>query len=195
MGLDFSRCIRQANYVYCPECGTETDGDSQFCPECGIDLQTDNDSTAEPSANGGTTTATVSEETTEEDGLDTSRAIVSGVMGILVGAVVAFAFTNIGGGSFLFLITAVGVGYFLYSRQETVRLAVGMGLYLTGLLMPLAPIIFYIPLAGGANSETAAGAGQAIGSVLGMFIYGFIGLIIGLVLIAAGYFIRKGERE
>lgn len=187
---------------YCPECGTEVEEESQFCPECGTELQHSvedgGEATAdggEATANGGVATATASDEVVESDGLDTGRAIASGVMGIIVGAVVAFAFTNVGGSSIMFLITLAGVGYFLYSKQETIKLVTGMGLYITALWMPLAPIIFYIPLAGGANTETAAGAGAAIGSVVGMFIYGFIGLIIGLVLFAIGYFTRRGERE
>lgn len=178
---------------YCQECGTEVDEESQFCPECGVSLHSDaEESTA---ANGGMAATESTGEIEEDETLDTGRAIASGVMGLIVGAVVAFAFSNVGGGAFWFLITLVGVGYFLYSRQETVKLVVGMGMYITALWMPLAPIIFYIPMVGKANSETAAGAGQAIGSILGMFIYGFIGLIIGLVLAAVGYFLRRGERE
>lgn len=188
--------------VYCHECGREVSEHTKFCPECGTNLQADGQDAVEETENrqgatpnGASATTTASEETVQDDGLDTGRAIASGVMGIIVGAVVAFAFTNVGGVAVWFLITLAGVGYFLYSKQETVKLVIGMGLYITALWMPLAPIIFYIPLAGSADTETAAGAGQAVGSVLGMFIYGFIGLIIGLVLAVIGYFIRKGERE
>lgn len=180
---------------YCPECGEEVEQEAKFCPECGTDLQADAKDTVETSANGGTATATASDESVEDDGLDTGRAVASGVMGVIVGAVVAFAFTNIGGSSLLFIITLAGVGYFLYNRQETIKLVVGMGLYITALWMPLAPIIFYMGLLSNTNTDTAAGAGQAIGGVLGIFIWGFVGLIIGLVLAAVGYFIRKGERQ
>lgn len=178
---------------YCAECGAEITESSKFCPDCGASIQsnTEDGDTSQP--NEEPTTATTSEETVEESGLDTKRAIVSGIMGVIVGAVIAFAFTNIGGGGFLFLITTLGVGYYLYKRQETVRSATGMGLYITALLMPLSPILFYIPTAGAAESGTAAGAGQAIGSILGMFIYGFIGLILGLVLAVIGYFTRRGD--
>lgn len=180
---------------YCGECGTEVEEQAQFCPECGTDLSdTDvTDATADGGAATSTTSASVDE--TKDDGIDTGRAIASGVMGAIVGAVVAFAFTNFGGSSILFFITLAGVGYFLYDRQETTKLAIGMGLYITALWMPLSPILFYIPTAGQANTDTAAGAGAALGSVFGMFIYGFIGLILGVVLAAVGYFIRKGERE
>lgn len=174
---------------YCPDCGTEVIDEAQFCSDCGSTLQS---STGTPA---GDAKAVTESSENDAEGIETARAVASGVMGLVVGAVVAFAFTNFGGSSILFLITLAGVTYYLYSRQETVRLAAGMGLYITALWMPLAPIVFYIPLAGSANSETAAGAGQAIGSVIGMFLYGFIGLIIGLVLAAVGYFIRKGERE
>lgn len=179
---------------YCAECGTEIVESSKFCPDCGANIQGDIENNDTSQFDEEPTTATTSEDAVEESGLDTKRAIVSGIMGVIVGAVVAFAFTNIGGGSFLFLITTLGVGYYLYKRQKTVRNATGMGLYITALLMPLSPIIFYIPLAGGAESGTAAGAGQAIGSIFGMFIYGFIGLILGLVLAVIGYFARKGGK-
>lgn len=133
---------------YCPECGEEVEEDAQFCPECGTNLQADSEDPVETTVNGEAATATTTEEAVEEDGLETGRAIASGVMGIIVGAVVAFAFTNIGGSSILFIISLAGVGYFLYSRQETVKLVVGMGLYITALWMPLAPIIFYMGLLG-----------------------------------------------
>jgi hypothetical protein len=179
---------------YCPECGADLREGSKFCPDCGNDLNSDTTET-DTSSDEDLGTADPSVDATEKSSLDTGRAIASGIMALLVGAIVAFAFSNFGGSSFWFLITFVGVGYFLYSREETGKLAFGMGMYIAALWMPLAPIIFYIPVAGGANADTAAGAGQAIGSVLGMFIYGFIGLIIGLVFAVIGYFVRKGESE
>lgn len=179
--------------AYCPECGTEVGADTRFCPDCGTELRSAELGDEQSSQQLGESKDV--EGATSGEGIEVGRAIASGVMGIVVGAIVAFAFTNIGGASILFLVTLVGVGYFLYSREKTTKAAVGMGLYITALWMPLAPIIFYIPLAGGANPDTAAGAGQAIGSVLGMFIYGFIGLIIGLILAVIGYFLRRGEGE
>lgn len=180
---------------YCMECGENVEKDARFCPSCGTNLQIEDEETVEESIDKGTEPTTETADTTKREGIDTGRAILSGVMGIIVGSVVAFAFTNTGVSFILFLITVIGVGYFIYTSQETVRLAVGMGLYITALWMPLAPIIFYIPLAFGANQNTAVGTGQVVGSVVGMAIYGFIGLLIGLVLAAIGYFLRRGERE
>lgn len=176
---------------YCPDCGSEVRDGTKFCPDCGNGLQSDGGATA--SVSEPETAEPVVDE--EEGGIDVGRAIASVTMGIVVGVVVAFAFTNFGAAPFWFAITVAGVGYFLYSRQETVKLAAGMGLYITALWMPLAPIVFYVGLLGGTNTETATGAGAAVGSVLGMFIYGFIGLILGLILAVIGYFIRKGERD
>lgn len=186
--------------AYCPECGAEVSADAKFCTECGNTLQPDAEESDSLANGGGTATIedAVTEDAVTEDkggGIDKVRAVASGVMGLIVGLIVAFAFTNIGGSGILFFVTLAGVGYYLYSKQETVKLAIGMGLYIAALWTPLSPIIFYIPLVGSASSETAAGAGQAIGSIFGMVIYGFIGLIIGLVLAAIGYFVRKGERE
>lgn len=176
---------------YCADCGTKVKEESQFCPECGTSLETAN--TAEGTVSEETATTANSTDDLEKGGFDTGRGIAAGVMGITVGAIVAFAFSNFGGSLFFFIITVVGVGYFLYSREESTKLVVGMGLYITALWLPLSPIMFYIPLAGQAETGTAAGTGAVVGSVFGMAIYGFIGLIIGLASAVVGYFIRRGE--
>jgi hypothetical protein len=162
------------------------------------DLSGDAGDDDEVSASGWETTTTVSKEPAKEDGLDTRRAMASGVMGMIVGAVVTYSFTNIGGGpiwfSLCFLITLSGVGYFLYSRQETTKLVVGMGLYIMALWMPLAPIILYVPLVAEiANSDIGSWGALWVGIYIP--IYAFGGTIIGLMLASIGYVIRDGERE
>jgi len=164
--------------TYCTECGTEVDDSKNFCPECGAEI--------------GTETEVMPEDGGSEEGRDTKKAFVAIFMGILVGAVVAFAFSNLGGSSILFVVTVAGVGYYLYDRKPTARIAVGSGLYILAIWIVLSPILFYIPIIGEANTETAAGAGQAIGGTLGIFIWGFVGLIIALVIGAVGYLIRRG---
>jgi hypothetical protein len=168
--------------------------DSHSCPECGTDLGADAGDRGDVSPNEDTAPTTDSKEPPDEDGVDTDRAIVAGVMGMTVGAVVAFAFSNVGGQPIWFVITLAGVGYFLYSTQETSKQIVGMGLYLTALWMPLVPIIIYIPLlAEVVNSGTGDVIWRSLWWIYGMFLYGLITLIIGLILAGIGYFIRKGE--
>ena len=142
-------------------------------------------------------TPTISKESAKEDGVDTGRAIAAGVMGLIVGAVVTYSFSNIGGGPIWFLlcfsITLAGVGYVLYSRQETTKLVVGMGLYITALWMPLAPIILIVPLVAEiVHSDTALWGALWAGMYIP--IYAFGGTIIGLMLASIGYVIRDGER-
>lgn len=136
--------------------------------------------------------AATTEAVTEDEGIATKRAIAAGIMALLVGAVVAFAFTNFGGSAILFVITLIGVGYYLYSRKKSARSAIGSGLYILALWILVSPILFYIPIIGNANTDTAAGAGQAIGGTLGIVIWGFVGLLIAIVVAAVGYFVNRG---
>ncbi|MDG5818955.1 hypothetical protein [Natronococcus sp. A-GB7] len=127
----------------------------------------------------------------DEDGIDTILAVVSVGMGLIVGMLVALAFAEIGGFAFWFLVTIVGVSYYLYSRKESPRSAIGSGLYITAIWLILAPLLFYMGLAGGADPDTAAGTGQAVGSILGMVVWGFIGLLLAIVVGAVGYFVNR----
>lgn len=169
--------------AYCSDCGAEVAQDAAFCPECGSD--TGQEVPEEPGEE-------LEEDAEAEEGFNTKRGIAAGVMGLLVGAVVAFAFTNFGGSGILFVITLIGVGYYLYSRKNSARSAIGSGLYILALWILVSPILFYIPIVGGADTETAAGAGQAIGGTLGIVIWGFVGLLIAIVVAAVGYFINRG---
>ena len=190
------RAVEHSDMPSCPECDTEIDGDSQFCPKCGTDVRPDAGDRDWISSNEDVATATVSKEYVKNE-LDIKRAIAAGIMATIVGAVVAFGFSNVGGGIIrvfvYFLITFTSVGYFLYSKQETVKLVVGMGLYITAIWMPLVPIILYAPLVvGSANSNVDLWGFLWVG--LYMIIFGFIGTIIGVILVVIGYFIRNHER-
>jgi hypothetical protein len=138
-------------------------------------------------------TPTVSKESAKEDGVDTERVISAGVMGTIVGGVVAFASMGVGWEPIWFAITLAGVGYFLYSTQETVKLVVGMGLYTTALCLPFVPFVLYVPgLVGlwNANSIDVLAL-----TAIWVPIYAFGGTIVGLMLASIGYVIRNGERE
>lgn len=169
--------------AYCSDCGAEVGKDVSFCPECGT--ETGEEIPEEPHEE-------LDKDAETEEGFNTKRGIAAGVMGLLVGAVVAFAFTNFGGAGILFVITLVGVSYYLYDRKKSPRSAIGSGLYILALWILVSPILFYIPVIGNADTDTAAGAGQAIGGTLGIFIWGFVGLIIAIVVAAIGYFVNRG---
>lgn len=183
--------------VYCSNCGTEV-SDAKFCPECGAEIGQSTE------ANGAGETAdvdeplTASKETepvTEEEGVNYRRVAASVLMALLVGSLVAMAFSNIGGSALLFFVTLAGVTYYLYDRKSSGRSAIGSGLYIVALWLPITPIMFYLPMMGSAEEGTAEGAGQMIGSVLGMVIWGFVFFLIGLVVFAIGYFVNRGVDE
>lgn len=186
--------------TYCSECGTDV-GDAKFCPECGTEVNTaterpgDIDLEETGLSTGGTETDDELDEDADEEpdeGIQVGHIAASLVMALLVGAIVAFAFTNIGGSAILFFVTLGGVTYYLYDRKQSARSAVGSGLYIFALWLPMSPILFYIPLMGSAEEGTAEGAGQMVGSVLGMVIWGFVFFLIGLVVFAIGYFVNRG---
>lgn len=116
--------------------------------------------------------------------------VVSGVMGIIIGGIAGWATLNLGIGSFAFLIGFVGATYYLYQKPIP-SAAIGSGLYATALLLVLTPILFYLPMVFGAEEGTAAGAGEFIGSLLGLLIWGFVFFLLALVVFVVGYFINK----
>lgn len=184
--------------TYCSECGHDA-GDAKFCPECGAEVNATSETSDTDRAVGldetglSTGEADTDDELGEDDeGIDVKLLTVSAIMALFVGALVAFAFTNIGGASFIFFVTLAGVTYYLYDRKQSARSAIGSGLYIFALWLPLAPILFYLPLMGSAEEGTAEGAGQMIGSVLGMVIWGFVFFLIALVVFAVGYFVNRG---
>lgn len=177
--------------AYCTDCGTEVT-DAKFCPECGTEVGgSGRSATTEPPAEG--EEEDVLKE--EEEGINVKMAVTSVAMGVLVGAFVAWAFANIGGSAVLFVVTVAGVGYYLYSRKSSPRSAIGSGLYITALWMVVTPIFFYVPMMGSANTDTAEGAGQAIGSVAGLFIWGIVFFFLAVVVFVIGYFVNKGVDE
>lgn len=190
--------------TYCSECGTDV-GDATYCPECGTEIgastkATGAGTTVGQAETGPSTGATEIDEDEEEkadtdEGIQVTRLTASLVMALFVGALVAMAFSNIGGSAILFFMTLGGVTYYLYDRKGSARSAIGSGLYITALWLPITPIMFYLPLMGSAEEGTARGAGQVIGSVLGMFIWGFVFFLIGVVVFAIGYFVSRGVDE
>lgn len=187
---------------YCSNCGTELTSDSKFCSECGTEVGESTKATGAGTTIGqaetdiSTEATDVDEDEDEkadtEEGIHVKHLTASFVMALVVGSLVALAFSNIGGSAILFFVTLGGVTYYLYDRKGSARSAIGSGLYITALWLPITPIMIYIPLMAGAEEGTARGTGQAIGSILGMFIWGFVFFLIGLVVFAIGYFVSRG---
>lgn len=136
------------------------------------------------------------EPVTDNSGRNISWAqlVAAGIMGLIIGGVLALMFSNIGGSGIVFLVGLVGGTYYLYQKPLP-SAAVGTGLYISAALLVLTPIIFYVPMFMGAEEGTAEGAGQAVGSVLGLLIWGFVFFLIGLVVFVTGYFVNRRARR
>lgn len=184
---------------YCQACGSEVDEEASFCPECGDPITASED-------NG---VASEKIETSDNDEVEKGTgsklnalrptnwkfAVVGIVFGLIIGGVAALATSNIGGSGVFFAIGLLGGAVFLW-RMSTVSGAVGSGLYITALLLILTPILFYTPMViGGGEAEGAAEAGQFIGGVLGLIIWGFVFFLVALVVAGIGYFFKRREAK
>lgn len=117
------------------------------------------------------------------------------VMALLIGLIAAWAFSNIGGSAIVFVIAALGSGFYLY-KKPLPSAAIGTGLYLTAGLLVLTPILIYVPdILATEGAESAEEAGTFIGSILGLLIWGFVYFLIGLVLFGLGYFSNKRAKK
>lgn len=140
--------------------------------------------------------ATVEEEAETESSesrisrISWKMLVVSGLMGVIIGGIAGWATLNLGIGSVAFFVVFLGTTYYLYQKPIP-SAAIGSGLYATALLLVLTPILFYLPLVFGAEEGTAAGAGEFIGSLLGLLIWGFVFFLVALVVFVLGYFVNK----
>lgn len=113
------------------------------------------------------------------------------IMGLIIGFFAAWATLNIGPvAGIAFLIGLVGGSYYVYTKPSA-SAGIGSGLYITALLMVLTPLGFYLPTVIGGTDDTATGAGQFIGSLLGLVIWGFVFLLFAIVTAAIGYYFKR----
>ena len=205
--------------TYCTNCGTKVADSDNYCGECGAEISsesTESKSWTEMSEQSDDDTEALTPAFTKkhdsqsesdveskkgdgeegtgpdlvEDDIDLGRVGVAGFFGIVVGLLVGLAFAEIAGSALPFIITIFGVGLYLYREYESKRNIASTGLYITAVWLILTPIVFYIGIIGSANPDTAGGSAQAVGGLLGMFVNGFIGLLLALPTAGVGYFIR-----
>ncbi|MFC5970043.1 hypothetical protein ACFPYI_01745 [Halomarina salina] len=142
-------------------------------------------------------TATADAAVAEEDtGVNWGLAITAGIMALLIGGLGAWATANLFGiAPVVFLIGLVGGAYYLYQKPLK-SAAVGTGLYIMAIEMILTPIMFYLPvLFSTEGQEGAEAAGTAIGSVLGLVIWGFVFLLLAIVAGVIGYFANRRAKK
>ncbi|MCD2204407.1 zinc-ribbon domain-containing protein [Halobacterium sp. KA-6] len=175
---------------YCTDCGTELSADAAYCPECGAAVNGDSEA-VEETGDVDDDTATLGGAYIEDGDDKTSWSIViaAAIMGFFPGFLLWWGFDTIGGGGIVFLIGWIGSTVYLRNKR-LVSEVVGSGLYITALLLPLVPVLFYVPNLIG-DPQTASEAGTFVGSFIGMFVYGVVFAIIGVIIAAIGYFAKK----
>ena len=117
-------------------------------------------------------------------------AITAVGFALIGGGLAAWATATLGISAIAFVVVALLVGLLLWSKPITTK-AVAGGLYYTALLLILVPVLFYVPNIVGPTPAGAEGAGMFIGSILGLFIWGFVFLVIALVVAGVGYLVNK----
>lgn len=123
------------------------------------------------------------------------RMVVAGaVMGLVVGGFAAWTTANVGLSEPAFLVAFLGGSYYVY-RKESPSQAVGSGLYITAVLMALAPVVFFLDNVLGAEPTTVPATGLTIGSATGLILWGFAFLFAGLVVGSIGCYFKTRPPE
>lgn len=125
------------------------------------------------------------------------QALITVIMAAVMGFIGAWATFNFGE------IFAFAVGGLLFlggmiwlHRKPIPSAALGSGLYATALLLVLVPIGTYVPLIlNTPAAESAEDAGFFVGSIMGLFIWGFVFLICAGVVGILGYFANKHAKK
>lgn len=176
---------------YCTDCGAQLSDGAAYCPECGTEVDESTSPTEPAPESSDDDTGTLENAYIEEGDEKTSWGIVAAaaIMGLIPGFLLAWGFTTIGGSGIVFLIGWIGSAVYLRNKR-LVSEVFGSGLYITALLLPLVPVLFYVPNLTG-DPQTASEVGAFAGSFIGMFVYGVVFAIVGVIIAAVGYFAKK----
>lgn len=129
------------------------------------------------------------------DGISWSMLVTAGIFGLLIGGIAAWATANLEIAAYAFVVMALGSGYWLYQKPIP-SAAISVGLYVLALELVLTPVLFYVPeILGSSEGESAEAAGAFIGSIMGLFIWGFAFFVIALVIAAIGWFTGRRAKK
>ena len=180
-----------AESKYCQDCGTKVNAADGFCSDCGAELRTSATST---DAGGGGTSAD-NQGIIERAKPTSAKTAVTGILfGLVIGVLIAWGLNEVGGAGAGFCIGFVAGTLYIWNKPSTHH-SVASGLYVSAALLVFIPIMIYFPMIDAANSETARGAGEVIGGVLGLFIYTVVFAIIAAVIGLVGRSIKKRAPE
>lgn len=182
---------------YCSECSTEVQDTASFCSGRGADLsdlppsestgiaESDTEDDASKVVDSATTETTYNSWEIEGEEVDPKVLDASIPISIFVALLVGLGFSKLGSAT-SFIISSLAVTIYLNRRTTNWKQTIGTGLYIVAAWLILAPIMFYIRVAGQSGNQFAA-----VGAVLGMVIYGFIRLLLAIIVGGLGYFINK----
>ena len=132
---------------------------------------------------------------TSRNGISWRMAITGVVMGLIIGGLAGWATLNLGVGAIVFVVVWAASAYYLY-RKPIPSAAIGSGLYISALVALLLPILFYVPtILSSSEGESAEAVGAFAGGILGLFIWGFVFLVVAVVLAAIGYFVNRRAKK
>lgn len=102
---------------------------------------------------------------------------------------------NLGIAGIAFVVVFAVATYYLYQKPLP-SAAISTGLYLLALELILTPILFYVPvIIQSSEGESAEAAGTFIGSVMGLVIWGFVFLLLAVVVAAVGWFAGRRTKK
>lgn len=127
----------------------------------------------------------------------TATLIVSSVMAVIIGIMAAWDTLNLFGIAPIAFIVVGAVAWRNMMHESNGWLAGGKSLYIMAIETFILPILFYLPvLFRTSDAESARAAGAFIGSLLGIFIWGFVCTFIAVILAGGGFLLRrKGGRS
>lgn len=186
---------------YCQDCGAAVKAGDAFCAGCGVGLDSPADLAESPSHEI-PDTQPQKRSTEREDGGFLGRATptskktaVSGlVFGLSIGFLLLWGLAETNAGALGFLSGFVLGTLYLWSRPTTHH-TVASGLFITAVVLVFVPILFYIPVIAGAETDTATGAGEQLGGILGLFIWTVVFFIIAIVIAAVGRAVKNRAPE
>lgn len=174
---------------FCQLCGAQLIEDANFCPGCGADLEVANEvetpDTEDLPESGGPTWGKHLPESWQ-------IALGGTLMGLVVGGLVAWGLTNIGGSVGGFIVGWVAVTLYLWEKPTGAG-TIGSGLYIAALLLVLVPLFFYAPYLAEDDPQTAEEVGMAIGGIIGLFVWTVVFAIIAVVIGAMGYYFKRRQ--
>lgn len=114
------------------------------------------------------------------------------MFGLVIGFLLAWGLIEAGGAGPGFFAGLVGGTLYMWNKPSTHH-SVAAGLYTSAVILVFVPVMFYLPVTAGADSEQLEGAGEVI--ALRMFIWTIVCAITAAVIGVVGRSVPKRAPE